>query len=103
MDRNYILSSFFLTMSCTTTALGTVNISNNYSICPENSVIISTEVNQPYLLSSTTSSYLESLPTNEDMEDFNRLAAFGENFLKNEIGIGRDIQKIINDNFWDML
>lgn len=103
MDKNYILSSFLLTMSCTTTALGVTNLADSYNICPEVSVEIPLEATQSYILSSTINSCLESLSANGDIEDFNKLVAFGEKFLQNEVGIEDNIQKIISDNFWDML
>jgi hypothetical protein len=103
MDKNYKLYPFFLTMTGTTVALGGINPTDSYGVCPEVSVKIPSEITQPYLLNITTKSYLEHLPANDDIEDFNKLVTFGKKFLQNEIGIDKNILKIINDNFWDML
>ena len=39
----------------------------------------------------------------QEEKDFKTLVSFGNKMLKNEVKIDEDIQKIINDNFWDML
>ena len=39
----------------------------------------------------------------QEEKDFKTLVSFVNKMLKNEVKIDEEIQKIINDNFWDML
>lgn len=102
MDKNYIFSTLFATMSCTTVALGT-NVFNldNESICPTQTADIPSET-QNYILKNGSPSYIY-LPQVEEQMDFNILVSFGKKLLDSEAHIDEDIQQVINDHFWDML
>lgn len=102
MDKNYIFSTLFATMSCTTVVLGTnVNNPEYESFCP----IQMTDIplgTQNYVLNNGSPSYIY-VPQAEEQIDFNILVSFGKKLLDSEARIDEDIQQVINDNFWDML
>ena len=102
MDKNYIFSTLFATMSCTTVALSTNVYTPEYdSICPIQMAEIPSGA-QNYVLHNGSSSYIY-VPQAEEQIDFNILVSFGRKLLDNEVHIDEDIQQVINDNFWDML
>jgi len=102
MDKNYIFSTLFATMSCTTVALGTNVYNPQYeSFCPIQMADIPSET-QNYVLNNGSLSYIY-VPQAEEQIDFNILVSFGKKLLDSEARIDEDIQKVINDNFWDML
>ena len=102
MDKNYIFSTLFATMSCTTVALGTKVYTPEYdSICPIQMAEIPSGA-QNYVLHSGSPSYIY-VPQTDEQIDFNILVSFGKKLLDSEVRIDEDIQQVINDNVWDML
>lgn len=102
MDKNYIFSTLFATLSCTTVALGTNVYNPQYeSCCPIQMADIPSET-QNYVLNKGSLSYIY-VPQSEEQVDFNILVSFGKKLLDSEARIDEDIQQVINDNFWDML
>ena len=102
MDKNYIFSTLFATMSCTTVALGTNVFNPEYkSICPIQMADIPSGT-QNYVLNNGSPSYTY-IPQVKEQMDFNILVSFGKKLLDGEARIDEDIQQVINDNFWDML
>ena len=105
MNNNYIFSTIFVTMSCSTVALG-VGYNNNEFICPDQSVEIPKVEPSQYLLSKTEPSFIStsiSAPSDSEFQDFEVLTSFGKKYFENETKIDETIQKVINENFWDML
>ncbi len=103
MNKNYLFSTLFATMSCTTVAISSTVPTNgeNYVTCPELSVEIPVK-EAPYILSSQNLSFISS-PFIEVVTDFEVLASFAKKLLNSEVSIDEEIQHVIEDNFWDML
>ncbi len=103
MDKNYILSTLFLTMSCSTATISsTVQTNDALLVCPGQ--MIDMPVNYDfYLLSSQNSTTYISSPVEEDMSDVEIVMAFAENYFENEVTMDEDIQKVIEEDFWNML
>ena len=103
MKINYVLSTLFITMSCTTTAV-CANQSqpvNEKGFYPAKSVEIPFE-QAKYVICSEIPSYT-SIPQAEEQNDFNILVSFANKMLNHEVGVDLEIQKVINNCFWDML
>lgn len=103
MNKNYVLSTLFITMSCTTTTVSANQSLSEYEsvICPIKSVKIPFELGK-YVMSPKIPSYITN-PQAEEINDFEVLISFANKILNNEVGIDLDIQQVINDSFWDML
>lgn len=105
MNNNYIFSTIFVTMSCSTVALG-IDYNNNEFICPDQSVEIPKVEPSQYLLSKTEPSFIStpmSTSSDSEFQEFEVLTSFGKKYFENETKIDETIQKVINENFWDML
>lgn len=100
MDKNYVLSTIFITMSCTTVAINQ-DIDGYGFTCPEQSIEIPSEQCQ-YLFSMENKTYISS-PNTEEMGDLEVLVSFAKKMLDNEVSIDEDIQRVIEENFWEML
>ena len=102
MDKNYFISTLFATMSCSTVALSTEpSIDGRDILCPRQSIEIPVE-QYPYQLSLQKSMYISSIPM-KDMEDIEILVSFAKSFMTNEVTIDEEIQRVIEEKFWDML
>ena len=101
MDKKYLFSTLFATMSCTTIVLDTYAYNQeNKSLCPIQMAEFPHET-QNYALNNGVPSYI-NLPQGEEV-DFSILVSFGQKLLNSEVKIDEDIQKVISNNFWDML
>ncbi len=102
MNKNYIISSFLLSISCPTAIEGnTFPVIMGNEFCPVLSEKIPNN-SELYAIGNEKPSYIyETL--DEDKRDFEAILSFGRTYLQNEVGIDESIQKVINEHFWDML
>lgn len=103
LNKEIILSTLLVTATCSTDMNGANNvfseyINNNY---PTSVVDIPYEPNN-YKLSSEQESFNENT-TQKNIEEFEIIANFARKILEAESEIDQDIQKVINENFWDLL
>ena len=103
MDKNYILYSIFATMSCSTVTVGnTVQITEGYNFaCPEQYFEIPYS-QETYLFSTQNPSFI-SPTTGDDFNYYEELVSFANKVLSGEVPVDEEIQRVIENNFWDML
>ena len=90
-------------MSCTTVAISnTVQISEAYSlVCPEQYIEIPASQDN-YLFSTQNPSFIPPAD-NDVLFDFKELVSFANKVLAGEVPVDEEIQRVIENNFWDML
>ena len=103
LNKEIILSTLIATATCSTDMNGANNVFSEYKndINPTLMVDIPNEkIN--YKLSSVQQSFNENT-TQKIVEEFDIIVNFARKILEAESEIDQEIQKVINENFWDML
>lgn len=102
MDFNYVFSTLLFTMSCSTASLSSpIPARDDGVACPVSNVHIPVEQNS-YMLSLQSLSYIPSQIIDE-INDFGILMSFAKRYFAAEVPVSEDIQRVIENDFWDML